>query len=57
MKQMFFLHLKIILFLKKGEGGLGRPGGPGGQGGPGSPSGPCGQGGSYGLNHQIIEDS
>ena len=51
MKQMIFLHFKIILFLKKGEGGLGDPGGPG------SPGGPCSQGGIYGLNHQIIEES
>ena len=35
MKQMIFLHFKIILVLKKGEGDLGDPGDPGGQGGPG----------------------
>ena len=35
MKQMIFLHFKIILVLKKGKGDLGDPGDPGGQGGPG----------------------
>ena len=40
-----FLHFKIFLFLKNGEGGRGGPGGP------------CSQGGTYGLNHRIIEES
>ena len=48
MKQMIFLHFKIIQFLKKGEGGRGGPCGPCGQGG---------QGGSYCFNHQRIEES